>query len=65
MIEDDKFSLKIRNENLELKAVVRMIKSGSNPNEISRQFPELFIEKGRGIIRLYEHINKIEWRFKE
>ena len=50
---------------LELKEVTRLIKSGSKPDEISLQFPELFIEKSQGVISLYEHIHKKKWRFQE
>jgi|TARA_B110000444_G_C18803772_1_gene578846 hypothetical protein len=54
-----------RNQQVELSEVSKMLKSGSNPLEIGLKYPELFINKGHGIILLYELLNGKTWRFKK
>jgi len=49
-------------KNIQLTEIVKLIKNGSTPREISQIFPQIFIQEGEGIILLYETINSCEWR---
>ena len=51
--------------NLELRAIVRKLSEGGTPFEIAELWPEIFILKSEGIIQLYQHLNKKQWRWKD
>lgn len=43
-------------------AVTRMFETGATPRDIAKRYPEYFIQHHAGIVALWEHLNKREWR---
>tara|TARA_Y100000994_G_scaffold84515_1_gene69756 strand:- start:808 stop:984 length:177 start_codon:yes stop_codon:yes gene_type:complete len=49
---------------LQLKEISKRLKDGMTPKDISEIWPEVFIQEGEGIIRLWEHMVGKKWRYK-
>ena len=49
-------------EDMSAEGVTRMFESGATPTDIAKRYPEYFIQHHAGIERLWETLNKREWR---
>ena len=47
---------------MSIEEVTRMFESGATPTDIAKKFPEYFIQNHLGIERLWETLNRREWR---